>query len=129
MDRVMDAVVYSFIAFSIVFIVLGGLTLVIYAMRMVTGSNEKPKAPNALEGGSVTPAAQATTAPAPSAQNVKGRHVAAITAAILAATRGHGKILSILPEPVAISSESTRMWRAAGIVEAVGRRLAPTWKR
>ncbi|MDR1621720.1 MAG: hypothetical protein LBS00_05035 [Synergistaceae bacterium] len=32
------AIVYSCIAFSIVFIVLGGLTAVIYAMRMITGS-------------------------------------------------------------------------------------------
>ena len=31
------ALVYSCIAFSIVFIVLGGLTAIIYAMRLVTG--------------------------------------------------------------------------------------------
>jgi hypothetical protein len=40
---VTTALIYSCIAFSIVFIVLGGLTAVIYAMRMVTGSQAPSK--------------------------------------------------------------------------------------
>jgi hypothetical protein len=39
-SAVWDAVVYSCIAFSIVFIVLGGLTVVIHAMRLTAGSSE-----------------------------------------------------------------------------------------
>jgi hypothetical protein len=35
-EVIKTAVVYSCIAFSIVFIVLGGLTAVIYAMRVLT---------------------------------------------------------------------------------------------
>jgi predicted membrane protein len=37
------AIIYSFIAFSIVFVVLGGLTAVIYAMRIITGSETPSK--------------------------------------------------------------------------------------
>ncbi|MDR2175373.1 MAG: hypothetical protein LBO82_05490 [Synergistaceae bacterium] len=35
-EAVKTAIIYSCIAFSIVFIVLGGLTAVIYAMRLLT---------------------------------------------------------------------------------------------
>ena len=63
--------------------------------------------------------------------NVKAQHVAAVTAAILAATQGRGRILSIVPQagPVSISSSSTRRWCEAGIVASVGRHIAPSWKR
>ena len=37
------AIIYSCIAFSIVFIVLGGLTTVIYAMRVATGTKTPSK--------------------------------------------------------------------------------------
>ena len=40
MNEITRALVYSCIAFSIVFIVLGGLTAVIYAMRLMTGGEE-----------------------------------------------------------------------------------------
>ena len=119
------ALVFSCIAFSIVFIVLGGLTLVIYAMRLLTGdsSGSSDSAPVAVK----EPAT--TKAEAKQETGINSRHVAAITAAILAATQGRGRILGITPTPRAISSETTRMWRTAGIVESIGRRLAPSWKR
>ena len=37
MNEITRALIYSCIAFSIVFIVLGGLTAVIYAIRLLTG--------------------------------------------------------------------------------------------
>jgi len=63
--------------------------------------------------------------------NVKTQHVAAITAAILTATQGRGRILSIVPQSgvVSITSGATRRWREAGIVASVGRRVPPSWKR
>lgn len=63
--------------------------------------------------------------------NVKAQHVAAITAAILTATQGRGRILSIVPQSgsVSISSDATRRWREVGIAASVGRHIAPAWKR
>ena len=37
MNEIMTAIIYSCIAFSIVFIVLGGLTAIIYATRFMAG--------------------------------------------------------------------------------------------
>jgi sodium pump decarboxylase gamma subunit len=76
------ALVYSFIAFSIVFIVLGLLTAVIYAMRLLTGS-EEPKKPS-----SAAPATKPTPAPPAAAASTDTRHAASVTAAILAVTHG-----------------------------------------
>lgn len=134
---VVNAIIYSCIAFSIVFVVLGGLTLVIYAMRLTTGAKTPP-----ASGSGSAPAAPGQAAPAgqaaPSGQampavavNVKAQHVAAITAAILAATLGRGRVLSIAPvqgQGQVIPSLTTR-WRSAAILENAGRRLAPSWKR
>ncbi|MDR1378286.1 MAG: OadG family protein [Synergistaceae bacterium] len=129
------AVTYSLIAFSIVFIVLGGLTFVIYAMRLLTGE-ETPKAPPLPSASAVTtaPAVKAVEIPpvSPSAViNVKVQHVAAITAAILAATQGMGRVLRITPiesaRPFSTGVNST--WRAAAVVDSVNRGLEPSWKR
>ena len=122
------AIIYSCIAFSIVFIVLGGLTLVIYAMRILTGASSEPGPGTAPDG---KDRAASKTEPAPSATGVKSRHVAAVTAAILAATHGRGRILSVTPigQARTISSESTKIWKTAAVVTAVSRRLAPSWKR
>ncbi|MDR1622739.1 MAG: OadG family protein [Synergistaceae bacterium] len=129
------AIIYSCIAFSIVFIVLGGLTVVIYAMRIATGAAgaEKPDEPSP-----VVDAAQSVQSLQPA--NVKSQHVAAITAAILAATQGRGKIVNIAPVPQnslqtsqpqqrMFSSETTQIWRTVAIVENSSRRLAPAWKQ
>ncbi|MDR1977368.1 MAG: OadG family protein [Synergistaceae bacterium] len=128
---VVEAIIYSCIAFSIVFIVLGGLTVVIYAMRMVTGS--------ATAGG--TPPVASAARPQPQAPSqaqstdVKARHVAAITAAILAATQGRGRVVNIAPashpqqQQRAFSSETTRIWRTMAVVESSSRRFIPSWKQ
>ena len=120
------AVVYSFIAFSIVFAVLGGLTAVIYAMRVTTGSSAPSGPP------SVANAAQAQSQSQSKPQlNVKAQHVAAITAAILASTQGKGRIVNIAPvsRQRTFSSETTRLWSTVAVVEANQRRLAPSWKQ
>jgi Na+-transporting methylmalonyl-CoA/oxaloacetate decarboxylase gamma subunit len=132
-EIIKSAIVYSCIAFSIVFIVLGGLTLVIFAMRLLTGSSSAGG--SGAAGGKPAPTKAAPGVTPPASGDVKSQHVAAITAAILAATRGRGqgqvKILNVTPAAGAFSglSKTTTVWRTAAIVEAVGRRLTPSWKR
>jgi sodium pump decarboxylase gamma subunit len=121
-SAVNTAFVYSCIAFSIVFIVLGGLTAVIYAMRIVTGS-EAPQKPSSNEEVTQPKVVQST--------NVKTQHVAAITAAIAAATQGRGKIVNIVPtsQQRTFSSETTRIWRTMAVVEASSQHFVPSWKQ
>jgi Na+-transporting methylmalonyl-CoA/oxaloacetate decarboxylase gamma subunit len=134
-EVIKNALIYSGIAFSIVFIVLGILTTVIFAMRGITGSRT-PSAP-ASGGGSVSaaappPVSYSNAAPAV-AVSVKAQHVAAITAAVLSATQGRGRVLDIVPAQVQAEwrgcPSRTDRWRSAGIIENVGNHLAPTWKR
>jgi Na+-transporting methylmalonyl-CoA/oxaloacetate decarboxylase gamma subunit len=130
-STIYTAFVYSLIAFSIVFIVLGGLTLMIYAMRLLTGG-EEPKKPSSDSTAKAAPAAKAAeTRPLAAAGNVKAQHVAAITAAILAATQGAGRILRITPAGSArpFSAGASSTWRAAAVVDSVNRGIEPTWKR
>ncbi|MCL2009603.1 MAG: hypothetical protein FWG71_03535 [Synergistaceae bacterium] len=61
--------------------------------------------------------------------DIKARHVAAVTAAILAATNGRGRILNIAPAYRANIYDATQRWRSAAIIASVGRRLPPSWKR
>ena len=121
------AFVYSCIAFSIVFIVLSSFALLVCALRLLNVKETRGGSSSAPNEKSVV------KAELHSAADVKSRHVAAITAAILAATGGRGRVLSVTPivTPVGrtISSESTKMWRMAAIMATASRRLAPSWKR
>jgi Na+-transporting methylmalonyl-CoA/oxaloacetate decarboxylase gamma subunit len=119
------SIVYSFIAFSIVFIVLGGLTAVIYAMRIATGNAGSSEPPSAASAAKPQAQVQVQTTEA------KTQHVAAITAAILASTQGRGRIVSIAPasRQRTFSSETTRLWTTMAVIEANQRRLAPSWKQ
>lgn len=128
-DGLSGAAYVSLVAFSIVFIVLLGLTLVIFAMRIfATGDKPKP--------GNATPAPQrpqsAPAAFAVRAEGAQAKVVAAITAAILTATGGSGRIVSIAPEAVGTARESarwTRAWRASGVLNLISRSVDRGWKR
>ena len=125
-----QALIYSCIAFSIVFIVLAGLTLMIYTMRLFTGDESGSSsggAPDVKQNSAVK--AEARPAASAPAADVKSQHVAAVTAAILTATRGRGRILSVTPVERIISSESTKIWKTAAVMAAANRRLSPSWKR
>ncbi|MDR2522843.1 MAG: OadG family protein [Synergistaceae bacterium] len=125
-DVIIRAVIFSCIAFSIVFIVLGGLTLVIFAMRLLTGGGEPE--PAASKAAAKPAVSIPSAAPVPvAAANVKAQHVAAITAAILTMTQGRGRVVNITPAGGAWNT--TQRWRAMSIVEGSGRALAPSWKR
>lgn len=123
---VAQAVIYSCIAFSIVFVVLGGLTLVIFAMRIVTGSAAPKASPSPAVGVAQPQPAQPAKAP-----DVKAQHVAAITAAILTSTQGKVKIVNITPVPQqrTFSSETTQIWRTVAVIEASARRFTPSWRQ
>ena len=107
-------------------LVLAGAVFLFYSKRNTGDDYSEPDFAPDAEG-----ALTAAKAGPNRAGGVNARHVAVITAAVLAATRGRGKILNIAPVSRAANdySEATRRWRAAGIVASVGRRLAPSWKR
>ena len=129
-EGVSGSITVSITAFTIVFAVLAGLTAVIYALKVFAGEDVGPAAASAsplLPGGE--PAPLAPVAPAPRAAGVDRKVVAAITAAILAATGGRGQVLSVVPEEGAERpSRWTRIWRTAALIEGVGNRLNRPWK-
>lgn len=129
-EGVSGSITVSITAFTIVFAVLAGLTAVIYAIKIFAGEDVGPAAASAsplLPGGE--PASSAPVAPAPRAAGVDRKVVAAITAAVLAATGGRGRVLSVVPERGAEQpSRWTRTWRTAALIEGVGNRLSRPWK-
>lgn len=129
-EGVSGSITVSITAFTIVFAVLAGLTAVIYAIKIFAGEDVGPAAASAsplLPGGE--PAPSAPVAPAPRAAGVDRKVVAAITAAVLAATGGRGRVLSVVPERGAEQpSRWTRTWRTAALIEGVGNRLNRPWK-
>lgn len=134
-EGISGAINVSIVAFSIVFAVLLGLTVVIYAMRLFAGgSAPKPEgnAPAAKASQAVAPAAAPAASSTPVASAAaQTMVVAAITAAILAATDGQGKILSITPETVETNNASrwTRTWKTSGVLDLTTRSLDRGWKR
>ena len=129
-EGVSGAVTISVTAFTIVFAVLAGLTAVIFAIKIFAGENAGPAAALASPAPPrVAPAPSAPVAPAPRAAGADRRVVAAITAAVLAATGGRGRVLSIVPERgVGQPSRWTRTWRTTALIEGVGNRLNRPWK-
>lgn len=129
-EGVSGSITVSITAFTIVFAVLAGLTAVIYAIKIFAGEDVGPAAASAsplLPGGE--PALSAPVAPAPQAAGVDRKVVAAITAAVLAATGGRGRVLSVVPERGAEQpSRWTRTWRTAALIEGVRNRLSRPWK-
>lgn len=129
-EGVSGSITVSITAFTIVFAVLAGLTAVIYAIKIFAGEDVGPAAASAsplLPGGE--PAPSAPVAPTPRAAGVDRKVVAAITAAVLAATGGRGRVLSVVPERGAEQpSRWTRTWRTAALIEGVGNRLNRPWK-
>lgn len=129
-EGVSGSITVSITAFTIVFAVLAGLTAVIYAIKIFAGEDVGPAAASAsplLPGGE--PAPSAPVAPVSRAAGVDRKVVAAITAAVLAATGGRGRVLSVVPERGAEQpSRWTRTWRTAALIEGVGNRLSRPWK-
>jgi len=116
------ATALSVIAFSIVFLVLAGLTLVIYAMRYVTKFNAKAPADSAAVSSH-----DSAAAPRVSASADDGELVAVIVAAIAAQTGTMMSIKSIVPAGTHLIGEGTDAWIACGRMEALQSALSDRW--
>ena len=129
-EGVSGSITVSITAFTIVFAVLAGLTAVIYAIKIFAGEDAGPAAASASPAPPrADPAPSAAVAPVPRTAEDDRRVVAAITAAVLAATGGRGRVLSVVPERGAEQpSRWTRTWRTAALIEGVGNRLSRPWK-
>lgn len=123
------ALIVSLIAFTIVFLVLIGLTLVIFAIKFFAGSEGKKDSgtPSAPVVAAAPAAAVSALAPQPPAG--KSQITAAITAAILTATQGRGRVLSVSPAlQSGIAPAPRTTWKTTGIVERISGRLVRPWK-
>ena len=152
-EGVEGAINVSIVAFSIVFGVLIVLTAMIYAVRVfaadedegdVQKNDSKPqpvvKAQAPAQAVAAAPvvaqAVQAVAAvPAPAVNTPQTKIVAAITAAIMAATQGAGRIVSIqpalaLPEAPAKNTPNfgAGAWKTSGRIALVHNRLSRTWR-
>jgi len=113
------AVALAAIAFSVVFLVLIGLTLIIYAVRFIAAG--KKEQPAGKGGGTAKPAASAPSAPAaPKVANVaaKDEEIAAVIAAAIAASCG-GVVTSIRRSaPVGTGRmKAAKAWKLAARME------------
>jgi len=114
------AVALAMIAFSVVFLVLMGLTLVIYAVRFIAAGNKKEQ-PAGKGGGAAKTATSAPSAPvAPKVAQVaaKDEEIAAVIAAAIAASCG-GVVTSIRrAAPVGTGRmKAAKAWKLAARME------------
>ena len=121
------ATALSIIAFSVVFIVLAGLTLVIFAMRYVSMMGTKKPAPAAAPAPKKAAPVAAPAAPAVAASD-DDELVAVITAAIVAQLgRASVAIKSIVPSPSAVIGNDGASWIACGRIEGLQGALPERW--
>ena len=118
------ATALSTIAFSVVFIVLIFLTLVIYAMRLVPrfAGAEKPAAAPAARA-----AAPAAAGAASSAAAADEELVAVIAAAIFAQTGTMMRIKSIVPAGTHLIGTDNVSWINCGRLEGLQGALSDRW--
>ena len=126
------AIALSLIAFSIVFLVLAGLTLLIYAMRVITklaGKSEAPAASAKPKAAAPAPVA-APVAPAASAasQCADDELVAVITAAIAAEIGSMVAVKSIVPVNGHMISDHSDGWLACARIEGLQGTLVDGWR-
>lgn len=118
------ATALSVIAFSVVFLVLIGLTVVIFAMRLVSkfAGNEKPAAAPAAK------AAPAAAAAAGAAVSGADEELVAVIAAAIAAQSGTSmRIRSIVPSGTHLIGVDNASWIACGRLEGLQGALSDRW--
>ena len=130
MSGVGGALTMSIIAFSVVFLVLGGLSGVIYAIKYIAQGLERKK--NEPPAGNVAAgnAAAAATAPAaaPAAQTGADGRLMAVLAAAVAASGIVGRIVGVAPaEGSRTRPARSSGWRSAALAEGI-QALARDWK-
>jgi len=129
-EGVGGALTMSIIAFSVVFLVLGGLSGIIYGIKYMATALERKKG-----GGSGTAPAPAAPAPAVHAAPVaaagtdKGRLLAVISAAVAAVEGPGARITSVRPSggAAALAPRGGLEWKRVGIIETLGG-LSRDWK-
>ena len=119
------ATALSTIAFSVVFIVLIFLTLVIYAMRLVSrfAGAEKPAAAPAARAAAPAAAAGAASSAAAADEEL----VAVIAAAIFAQTGTMMRIKSIVPAGTHLIGTDNVSWINCGRLEGLQGALSDRW--
>ncbi len=129
MSGVGGALTMSIIAFSVVFLVLGGLSGVIYAIKYIAQGLERKK--NEPPAGNVAAGNAAATAPvaaAPAAQTGADGRLMAVLAAAVAASGIVGRIVGVAPaEGSRTRPARSGGWRSAALAEGI-QALARDWK-
>ena len=125
------ALTVSLIAFTIVFAVLAALCSMIYVNRYIAMIVEKKDTPKASAPSAPVSASAPAPAPAPapvsqtqaSVKDMK-KTVAAISAAITAATGRSMNVISVTPVQGNSFPNMTPVWRVKGIAECIESRLS-----
>ena len=128
MSGVGGALTMSIIAFSVVFLVLGGLSGVIYAIKYMAQGLERKKSAPPSGGSAPAPASPAsTTASSAPVSGADGRLMAVLAAAV-AATGIAGRIVGVTPAGGSRTRpERSAGWRSAALAEGI-RSHARDWK-
>ena len=122
-EGVGGALTMSLIAFTVVFLVLGGLSGIIYAIKYMAAGLDRKKG-----GGTPAPAAPSMSAPAaapaapspsPAAGADRNRLLALLTAAV-AATEGRPVRIASVRPLAAAAPTGGHEWRRMGILEGLG---------
>jgi Na+-transporting methylmalonyl-CoA/oxaloacetate decarboxylase gamma subunit len=120
------ASILTIIAFTIVFLVLGGLTAIIYGIKyMAAGLERKEKGGG---GGVVGRPVPASPGSAPSSGGAPdGRLLAVIAGAVAAHAGGKYAVSSVRPLGAALSPRGGEAWKQAAIYQSMGG-LSRGWK-
>jgi len=122
-EGVGGALTMSLIAFTVVFLVLGGLSGIIYAIKYMAAGLDRKKG-----GGTPAPATPSMSAPAaapaaplpsPAAGADRNRLLAVLTAAV-AATEGRPVRIASVRPLAAAAPTGGHEWRRMGILEGLG---------
>ena len=125
----------SIIAFTVVFLVLGGLSGIIYGIKYLAaglGNKKAPLPPGGKTSSASLPAASVPTAsavpsipPTPDSSPDRGRLLAVLAAAVAATSGRGGVIRSVTPLPA--FPRGGEEWKRMGIVEGHAA-LSRNWK-
>ena len=126
MSGVGGALTMSIIAFSVVFLVLGGLSGVIYAIKYIAQGLERKK--NAPPSGSPPPSASSVPEVAAASRAATDGRLMAVLAAAVAASGIVGRIVGVAPaEGSRTRPARSSGWRSAALAEGI-QALARDWK-
>ncbi len=120
----------SIIAFSVVFLVLGGLSGIIYGIKYMAAGLDRKKSGGSGSAPAPVPAAgPAAHAVAAGSGSDKGRILAVISAAVAAVEGPGARITSVRPcgGAAVLAPRGGLEWKRVGIMEALGG-LSRDWK-